>query len=115
MVQAWIGPDPEAKSLRTELLNQDVMDTLAYALRHGAFTSAEVHRDATVEDLVHGNNRVNGHLGSSDLDHYYPKSKDPDWAVIFDNDCPGDPRRGRDLLRPFLEEQGAENQGAEKQ
>ena len=98
MVHAWIAPDPNASSLRTELLSPDVMDALAHSLKYGPFTSAEVHRDATIDDLAHGNERVVGHLGSSNLEHYYPRHRDPDWAVIFDTDCPGDPERGRDLL-----------------
>ena len=74
------------------------MDALAHSLKHGPFTSAEVHRDATLDDLAHGNQRVVGHFGSSNLEHYYPRHMDPDWAVVFDNECPGDPERGRALL-----------------
>ena len=60
MINAYIGPDPEARSLRPGIINQDVMDALAHALQCSAFTSAEVHREAGLEDLLHGNGRVVG-------------------------------------------------------
>ena len=102
MIQAWLGPDPEAGSLRTGIVNEDVMDALAYALAAEAFTSAEIHREAGLEDLLNGNGRVVCHLGSSSL-RYYTHHDDPNWAVIFDSDCTGDPERGERLLAPLLE------------
>ena len=102
MITAYIGPDPEAKSLRPSIISQDVMDALAHALKLGAFTSAEVQREAELEDILHGNGRVVGHFGSSSL-RYYTHHDDPDWAVLFDSDCPGDPERGEQLLTPLLE------------
>ena len=100
MAMAYIGPDPEARSLRCNIINRDIMDAVAYALEIGDFTSAEVHQDAVLEDLLHGNGRVVGHFGASSP-KYYKHHDDPEWAVIFDNDCPGDAERGRIILEPF--------------
>lgn len=108
MIQAWLGPDPEAGSLRTGIVNEDVMDALAYALAAEAFTSAEVHREAGLEDIIHGNERVIGHFGSSSP-KYYTRYDDPDWAVVFNTDCQGDKQRGWTILEPLLREaKGAE-------
>ena len=98
MVQAWLAPDPDAKSLRAEILEKDVGDALAYAITHGPFTSVEVRRDAALEDLAQGNGKVVGHRGASSPE-YYKRWDNPEWAVIFDTDCPFDPRRGRELLK----------------
>ena len=100
MTMAYIGPDPEAKSLRCNIIDRDVMDAVAYALELGTFTSAEVHHDAGLEDLLQGNGRVVGHLGSSSP-KYYQHHDDPEWAVIFDTDCPGDAERGRIIIEPL--------------
>ena len=97
-VYGQLAPDPQARSQRMELLSQDILDALAYAIRFGAFTSAEVHRDATLEDLAHGNGKVRGHLGSTSS-RYYTHWDDPEWAVVFDNDCPHNAERGRMLLQ----------------
>ena len=103
MIKAYIGPDPEARSVRPGIINKDVMDALAYALQCSAFTSAEVHREAVQDVLQPGNGQVTGHFGSSSL-RYYTHHDDPDWAVVFDSDCPGDPERGERLLTPLLED-----------
>ena len=103
MITAYIGPDPEAQSVRPGIISQDVMDALAHALECSAFTSAEVHREAGLEDILHGNGQVVGHFGSSSL-RYYTHHDNPDWAVVFDSDCPGDPERGERLLAPLLED-----------
>ena len=104
MITAYIGPDPEAMSIRPGIISQDVMDALAHALECSAFTSAEVHREAGLEDILHGNGQVVGHFGSSSL-RYYTHHDDPDWAVVFDSNCPGDPKRGERLLAPLLEDE----------
>ena len=67
MIMAYIGPDPDARSIRPGIISQDVMDALAHALKCSALTSAEVHREAGLEDLLHGNGQVTGHFGSSSL------------------------------------------------
>ena len=103
MITAYIGPDPEAKSLRPGIINRNVVDALAYALQCSAFTSAEANREAGLEDIPHGNGQVAGHFGSSSL-RYYTHHDDPNWAVVFDNDCRGDPERGERLLEPLLED-----------
>ena len=103
MTIAYIGPDPEAKSLRCNIIDKDVMDAVAYALKVGAFTSTEVHHDAGLEDLLHGNGRVVGHLGSSSP-RYYKHKDDPEWAIIFNTDCPGDAERGRIIIEPLTKE-----------
>ena len=110
MVTAYLGPDPEARSLRAEMIGQDMRDTLAYALSQGEFTSAEVHRDAGLVDLLQGNSRVVGHRGSSSP-RYYKHWEDPEWAVIFNTDLEGNAQRGSALLQPLLE---AEPEGEEK-
>lgn len=97
MAIPFLAPDPDAKSLRAELLAKDVMDALGYCLQAGLFTSAEVHRGATLEDLAHGNGRVHGHAGSSSL-RFYHHMEDPEWAVIFHTDMQADTERGRTLL-----------------
>ena len=102
MIMAYIGPDPDARSIRPGIISQDVMDALAHALKCSAYTSAEIHREAGLEDLLNGNGRVVCHLGSSSL-RYYTHHDDPNWAVIFDSDCTGDPERGERLLAPLLE------------
>ena len=98
MIYAQIGPDPDARSLRAGMIGKDAGDALAHAIREGGeCTSAEVHRDASVDDIAHGNGKVVGHNGSSSP-RYYKHWDDPDWAVIFNTDCPYDPLRGRELL-----------------
>ena len=100
-----MAPDPGARNIRPELLEDDILDALSFALTKGSFTSAEVHRDAGLADLLQGNGRVRGHFGSSSL-RYYPHHEDPEWAVIFDSDLEGrDPQRGMELLRPLMEQQ----------
>ena len=97
MVQAWLAPDQDVRSQRAGIIGKDTGDALAYAITHGQYTSAEVHRDASVDDVAHGNGRVVGHMGSSSS-RYYKHWNDQDWAVIFDTDCPHDPLRGREIL-----------------
>ena len=106
MITAWIAPDPRARNIRPELLEEDTLDALAFALTNGGFTSAEVHRDAGLADLLHGNDRVRGHFGSSSL-RYYRHHRDPEWAIIFNSDLEGrDAQRGMELLRPLMEQKG---------
>ena len=52
MIMAHLAPDPDDKSLEAEIIDQDMKDTLAHALRFGPFTSAEIHRKATLQDLL---------------------------------------------------------------
>ena len=118
MVMAWLAPDPDAKSLRAELLSKEILDSLAYCLQIGPYTSAEVHKDATVKELLDGGGgsavnegnlhaagvcRVHGHFGSSSP-KYYKHWNDPEWAVIFDTDCVGDANHGRRLIEPVLQD-----------
>ena len=112
MVAAHIAPDPDARSIRPELVAQDIMDGLAYALNAGEFTSAEIHRETVLQDLLAGNGRVVGHAWSSSL-RYYKHSDDPDWAVIFNTDCKGDAERGKALLEPLLGAQAEETEQKE--
>ena len=35
----------------------------------------------------------------------YTHHDDPNWAVIFDSDCTGDPERGEPLLASLLEDE----------
>ena len=107
MIMAQLIPDPDARSVRADLIGQDLLDALAYALNAGAYTSAEIHREATLDDLAHGNGRLAAHAGSTSP-CYYRHTDDPDWAIIFNTDCPGDPVRGHDLVLPFLQEQEGE-------
>ena len=98
---ATIRPGPEEQSLRTGIIHQDVLDALAYTLHYGRFTSAEVHRDTRLEDVLQENGRCIGHLDSTSLDHYL-HHEDPEWAIVFDIDCDGDEQRGQALLEPLL-------------
>ena len=100
MTTAYIGPDPDAGNIRLEIPDRDVLDAVAYALNCGPYTSAEVRRDATLRDILHGNGRVAGHFGSSSPE-YYKRHDDPEWAVIHDP-SPFDPERGRELLEPLI-------------
>lgn len=89
--------ETQPQSLRPEILSPDVLDALAYALHHGPFNSAHVHRDATLEDLTQGNGRVLSSFAEPDPDqhlHYH----DPDWAIVHYQDAPGDQGRGYKLL-----------------
>ena len=94
MLAAYIAPDPMADSIRPELLSDEMHDALAYALTlGGGYTSAEVRKDATLVDVLHGNGRLVGHAGSTSP-CYYKHYDDDDWAIIYHSDLKGDPERG---------------------
>ena len=95
------GPRPDEQSLRTDIIHQDVMDALAHTLRYGRFTSAEVHRDTRVEDVLQGNECCIFHVSSTNPEHYLHHDN-PEWAVVFDTDCDGDQQRGLTLLGPLI-------------
>ena len=94
---AFNGPERAEQSLRTDLLHPDMIDALAHVLRYGPFTSVEVRRDAGPRDLLEGNGSCISHRDSTSASSYLHRN-DPDWAVVFDTDCPGDAQRGRIIL-----------------
>lgn len=97
-----LTPDPDDKNLKAEIIDQGMKNSMTHALRFGPFTSAEIHRNATLQDLLHSNDRTVRQFGPSSPE-YYPHRDDPDWAMIFDNDLEADGKRGRMMLEPMLQ------------
>lgn len=103
---AYIGPSGEKRSLRQGELSQDARDLLAlcFEIRIPAnevvplpMTAAEVEIEGDLDNILHGGGGFVRH-GGSDSWEYFKHKDDELWAVVFANDCDGDPERGAELI-----------------
>lgn len=104
-IAAVLAPTGDRSSIRAERLPPEALDLLAWAFRErlsvdpiGApMNAAEVRLDDPVRHILHGGDGFRRHAGSDSL-RYFRHADDPEWAVVFAHDRPGDPVRGAESI-----------------
>ena len=107
---ACLSPSGEQRSIRADELTQNARDVLAWAFNQELsaselapipMTAVEVKTgDDDVLNIMLGGDVFTRHGGSDSL-KYFTHKDDPDWAVIFSNDCDGCKDRGAKIVEEF--------------
>lgn len=100
-------------SIRQDQLPKDARDLIAAAFHLGMPTglgvpmnAVEVRLDSPIRNILEGGDGFMSHGLSQSL-RYFTHRDDEGWAVIFDDDCDGDFRRGVELLEgPYCDPAG---------
>ena len=78
------------KSIRQDRLTQDARDLLAWAFSTMSLDSVEVKIEGDQLRRITDGDGFRQHVGSCSFSH----RDDPGWAVVFEEDCDGCPKRG---------------------
>ncbi len=98
-VLAVIAHDQTKKSVRQEMLPEDAVNLLKYAFEElqtlmGRPCAIEVRLDDPVNHLLHGGDGLVVHSGSNS-EKYFKHIDDPEWAVVYRDDCLGVSEEGQ--------------------
>lgn len=108
MIDIILAPHGENKSIRFNMLPNGTKNVLAYLFESDYVSSngfivngIELKINKSLHCLIFGGNGLVMHSGS-DAIRYFTHRENPEWAIIFKNDCLGDTTAGKHLLTTMI-------------